>query len=115
MNLYIYPKDQKAAAKPTWIVVFLYLIGLLHVVGCIIVGALFGGQIIAAWLVQNGLMARDTASVSATIIGIVAGVIVGLFSGLLFFALSQVIDDIHAIRIQTAGYTAVDTDDRRRD
>lgn len=113
MNLYIYPKNQAEAAKASWVVKLLYLLGLLQVLACAILGALVGGPFIAVTLTQLGIMDRSAASASALFIGLAAGIIVGLITGLLFFALSQLLEDVHAIRVQTAGYLAGDADSLR--
>ena len=110
MKMYIYPKYLEEAAKTGWIVKFLRFLGVVQVVGCILLGVTVGGPFLALGLSQAGIMSQDAASASAMLLGLAAGIIVGLFSGLVYFALAQVIDDLHAIRLQTGAYVAFETD-----
>lgn len=111
MKMYIYPKYMEEAAKTGWIVKMLYFLGVAQVVGCIILGVIIGGPVLANQLTQAGIMSRDAASASATLLGLATGIIAGLLSGLVYFALGQVIDDLHAIRLQTGAYAAFETDE----
>lgn len=110
MTTYIQPRNQSEADRPGWIAKFLRFLGVVQVVGCILLGVTVGGPFLALGLSQAGIMTQDAASASATLIGLAVGIIVGLFSSLVYFGLAQVIDDLHAIRIQTSAYTAFESD-----
>ena len=111
MNMNIYPKYIEDAARSGWIVKCLTCIGVLQIAGCAILGVLFGGPFLALWLSQIGIMSQEAASASATFIGLGVGIIVGIWSSLAVFALAQVIDDLHALRLHTAAYVAFESDD----
>ena len=115
MKAYMYPRYQKEAAKPGWIVKLLYFLGLLQVVGCAILGATVGGPIISLLLSALGVRSQTAVSGSSGLLGLIVGIIVGVLSGLVYFALSQVIDDLHALRVQSAAYVAVTVDDEKED
>lgn len=111
MKFYIYPKYIEEAVKSGWIVKFLRFIGVIQILGCIALGVTVGGRIIAAALAQAGIMSYSAAETSATLFGLAAGIITGLFVSLTAFALAQVVDDLHALRIQTSAYAAFETDE----
>ena len=110
MNMFIYPKYLEEASKSGWIVRTLRAFGVLQVIVSILIGATVGGQFLGVWLAQLGLMDYSAASASATLIGIAVGIVAGLWSSLPWFALAQVIDDLHAIRLQTGAYVAFESD-----
>ena len=109
MKMVIYTKNEDLAAKPGWIVRTLYLLGCLHVLACAILGAIFLRPIIGVWLSQFG-MDYNAASSGALVIAVFAGIVVGLMSGLVYFALSQALDDLHALRTIVSSYVAVDVE-----
>ena len=110
MKMYIYPKYMEEAAKTGWIVKLLRFLGVVQIGGCILLGVVVGGAAMSNGLVQLGIMSREAASASATLIGLAVGIIVGLFSSLVYFGLAQALDDLHAIRLQTGAYAAFETD-----
>lgn len=113
MNMLIYPKHMEETLKSGWIVKFLRGVGVLQVIGCIVLGVLVGGPYVAVMLTQTGVMSSEAAGIPALLIGAAVGIIAGLWTSLAFFALAQVIDDLHAMRIQTGAYVAIESDDVR--
>ena len=105
----IIPKYQQQAQKSGWIVKFFFILGLLQVIICIVLGVTVAPPFISELMFQMGFYTPDLRA-SSILIGLAVGIIVGLFSGLVFFALSQVIDDLHAIRVQTSGYVSTESD-----
>lgn len=111
MKFYLFPKYMEEAAKPGWIVRMLKALGVIQVLAYVLIGTTFGGPVIANALIQAGVMSREAASVSATLIGLAVGIFAGLVSGLVFFAAAQALDDLHALRVQTEAYVAFETDE----
>ena len=111
MKFYLFPKYMEEATKSGWIVRMLKALGVIQVVGYILLGATVGGPVIANALFQAGIMSRNAASASATLIGLAVGILAGLVSSLVFFAAAQALDDLHALRIQTEAYVAFETDE----
>lgn len=111
MKFYLFPKYMEEAAKSGWIVKMLKTLGVLQVLGYILLGATVGGPVIANALTQAGIMSRNAASASATLIGLAVGILAGLVSSLVFFAAAQALDDLHALRVQTEAYVAFETDE----
>lgn len=111
MKMYIYPKYMEEAAKTGWIVRMLKALGVIQVLAYILIGATVGGPVIANALTQAGVMSREAASASATLIGLSVGILAGLVSSLAFFAAAQALDDLHALRVQTEAYVAFETDE----
>ena len=109
MKMVIYTKNEDLAAKPGWIVRTLYLLGCLHVLACAILGAIFLRPIIGVWLVQRGMHETDVNLISLAL-SVASGISVGLLSGLVYFALSQALDDLHALRTIVSSYVAVDVE-----
>ena len=110
MNWVIFPKYAEETAKTTWVVKMLKALGVIQLLGCVAIGFFVGGPYISMVLVAGRIMSEDTAMVSGPLIGIAVGIIAGLWASLAAFALAQVIDDIHATRLQTAAYVAFQSD-----
>lgn len=111
MKFYLFPKYMEEAAKPGWIVRMLKALGVIQVLAYILIGATIGGPVIANALTQAGVMSREAANASATLIGIAVGIFAGLISSLVFFAAAQALDDLHALRVQTEAYVAFETNE----
>lgn len=111
MKFYLFPKYMEEAAKSGWIVRTLKALGVLQLLGNILLGATVGGPVIANALTQAGIMSRNAASASATLIGLAVGILAGLISSLVFFPAAQALDDLHALRVQTEAYVAFETDE----
>ena len=109
MKMYIYTKNEDAASKPGWIVKVLYLLGLMQVLVCAILGAIFARPFIAVWLTRFDL-SESAANSASLLIGVGAGVAVGVLSGLVYFALSQALEDLHALRVLVSSYVAIDVE-----
>ena len=111
MKFYLFPKYMEEAAKSGWIVRTLKALGVLQLLGNILLGATVGGPVLANVLAQAGVMSRQAANASATLIGLAVGIFAGLISSLAFFAAAQALDDLHALRVQTEAYVAFETDE----
>lgn len=111
MKFYLFPKYMEEAAKSGWIVKMLKALGVIQVISYILLGATVGGPVIANVLVQAGILSHEAANASATLIGLAVGILAGLISSLVFFAAAQVLDDLHALRVQTEAYVAFETDE----
>lgn len=110
MTRYIQPRNQHEAERQSWMVKCLKFLGALQIIGCAILGAVAGGPFISVWLVELHLLGPGESGPSAALLGFAAGLIAGMFSSLLYFALAQVIDDLHAIRVQTSAYVSFESD-----
>lgn len=113
MKFYLFPKYMEEAAKSGWIVRFLKIVGVVQAVLCAAAGVFLGGPYASALIFSAGLMDRQAASASGSLLGLAVGIVVGLWTSLPVFALAQVIDDLHALRIHTAAYVAFETDEPR--
>ena len=109
--MYIYPKYLEETSKSNWIVRMLKAIGVLQVIGCAIAGAFIGGPYISLLLLSGNLMDSDAAAIAGPLLGLAVGIFAGLWTSLAVFALAQVIDDLHALRIQTEAFVAFETDE----
>lgn len=110
MKMVIYTKNEDLAAKPGWIVRTLYLLGMVHVVICAALGIIFARPFVALWLYQSGVLSQELASTLGYFIGLGLGILAGMISGLVFFALSQALEDLHALRAIVSAYVAVEVD-----
>lgn len=111
MKFYLFPKYMEEAAKSGWIVRTLKALGVLQLLGNILLGITVGGPVLANVLAQAGIMSRQAANASATLIGLAVGILAGLISSLVFFAAAQALDDLHALRVQTEAYVAFETEE----
>ena len=107
MNLYIYPKYMEDANKSHWTVKLLRVFGVLQIIGCTAIGALYG-----AALIQTAGLGEDlgVAGALTTILGLLIGLMVGIISSVGTWAVALVIDDIHAMRINSSAYVAFESD-----
>lgn len=110
MNWMIYPKYAEETTKSTWVVKMLKALGVIQILGCIAAGWLIGGPYIALVLAAGGIMDQDAAAIAGPLLGLAVGIFAGLWVSLTAFALAQVIDDIHATRLQTGAYIAFQSD-----
>ena len=110
MNWVIFPKYAEETTKTTWVVKMLKALGVTQLVGWIAFGWVIGGPYISRALVVCQIMSQDAAQLSGPLIGLAIGIFSGLWASLAAFALAQVIDDIHATRLQTGAYVAFQSD-----
>lgn len=110
MNWILFPKYAEETAKKSWIIRTLEIYGVLTVIGAAISGFFVGGPFIASWLAGASIIDFNSASLGGRILGFIVGIFSGLWLGLPSFALAQVIDDIHATRLQTGAYVAFQSD-----
>lgn len=110
MNWVIFPKYAEETTKTTWVVKMLKALGVVQLFSWIILGWIVGGPYITNALVAGQIMSQDAAQISGHLIGLAIGIFSGLWASLAAFALAQVIDDIHATRVQTGAYVAFQSD-----
>lgn len=100
----VYPMHANDADRRHWVVRVLRILGYIDAIVGALSGAFYGYSMGAMFIMQiTGLPA-----VSALIIGIVVGVLLGLALGLMVglpvWALSMLIDDMHALRLYASSY-----------
>ena len=95
------PKDRP------WVIRMLRYLGFFEVIAAILAGIYYGGNM-AGPLIQQAFNLPSEASLAITVI---FGGFVGFCAGLIItvptWGLAMLLDDIHAIQVQTAGYVAM--------
>lgn len=111
MKLNIYPKYVEDASKGTGLSKFLRVVGVIHVVLFTLIGATICAPFIVQLVSQLGIMSSDAASGASLLLGLVVGVFAGVWSGIPYFIISDVLDDLNAIRLHSIAYIAFESDD----
>lgn len=102
------PKDRP------WVIRSLRYMGYLLVIISVIVGVFFLGPGLNVYVASALNLDYNGASMIALILGGLAGLLGGLAITLPYWSLAMLLDDIHAIRVQTAGYASVDGGEKVR-
>lgn len=98
------PKDRP------WVTRLLRYLGYLIVIGCVLYGITTGGKQIGLLLRQLFNLDYNGTAVLGAVIGGLLGFVGGLIVSVPYWGLAMLLDDIRAIRVQTAGYAATDRD-----
>lgn len=96
------PKDRP------WVIRWLRYNGYLVVLISIIAGIVGLGPIFTEFVASALNLDYNGASGIALVLGGVAGFFGGLIVSVPYWGLAMLLDDIHAIRVQTSGYASVD-------
>ena len=106
----IFPIRQADADKSPWVVKMLYVLGYLFVIGAAISGAAYGGALLGPLLAAAFDIDASLGATLGMILGVLLGVLGSLIASLPMWALAMIVDDLHAIRVQTSGYAATGGD-----
>ena len=96
------PKDRP------WVIRWLRYMGYLSVLISIIVGVIVLSPLLVQFVATVLNLDYNGASGIALLLGGVAGFFGGLIVSVPYWGLAMLLDDIHAIRVQTSGYASVD-------
>ena len=99
------PKDRP------WVTRMLRYLGYLIVIGCVLYGVSTGGNLIGLYLRQLFNLDHNGAVVLGAVIGGFLGFVGGMIVSVPYWVLAMLLDDIRAIRVQTAGYAVIDRHD----
>ena len=108
----IYPIQGAVADRKHWIVRWLRYTGYMEVIAAIIVGMMFAYNLLAP-LLFTLFGDRAIATGVALLLGGLGSFLAGLAITLPVWALSMVIDDLHALRLYHQGFSV--TDQQHRD
>lgn len=109
--MHLVPIREDQANRRHWVVKALRFVGYIQVIVDMIIGFAVGSTFIASVLREQFYFSRDGASLFGSVIGIALGFCMGMWLTLTVWGLALVIDDIHAIRMNTAGYYTSDPQD----
>jgi len=108
----IYPVNGIDANRRHWVVRMLRYFGYIWAVIGTIGGALYGYRMGALFVVAYLNTSFEIGAVVGVALGALVGFVGGLVIGLPFWAMSMIVDDLHALRIYASGYMT--TDDGQR-
>lgn len=110
MGYNVYPKYLEDAAKTHWTVKMLYAFGVLQIIACTLIGAVFARPICyTIWLVMVGSSPYAPDGL-VTLLGALIGLMIGIITSVGIWAAALVIDDIHTLRLHSQAYIVVETD-----
>ena len=108
----IFPLHKDTADKKHWVVRWLRYTGYLEVIAVVLVGIVCANNLLVPLLSEAFNITWETARLIAVIPGGFLSFVVGLGISLPCWALSMMIDDLHALRVYNQGYVVMD--DRRK-
>lgn len=94
--------------KNRWIVNVLRIIGVAQLILCVLVGLLVGRESLSGVVYSVTQTNYSDASDIGMIIGGVLGFIVGIYSTLIAWISVYILQDLHAIRLNTSAYTFIE-------
>lgn len=100
----IFPIRLKDAEKSPWVVKWMYVMGYLIVIGAAILGAVYGGGLLGPMLDYQLHVDSSVGSILGILLGAAGGILGGLIISFPLWALSTLIDDVHALRVYASGY-----------
>ena len=109
----VYPIHADTANKRHWVVRWLRYTGFLEVIAAVGVGMFYAYTMLAPMLAFSFGIDGTVSVVIALILGGFVSFVAGLGISLPAWALSMMIDDLHALRVYNQGYAV--TDNRQRD
>ena len=100
----IYPMHADAADRRHWVVRVLRVFGYIDAVAGVLLGIFYGYSMGAMFIMQITGLPATSAVIIGIVVGVLLGLAVGLMIGLPVWALSMLIDDIHALRLYASAY-----------
>jgi hypothetical protein len=108
MGYNVYPKYLEDAAKTHWTVKMLYAFGVLQIILCTLIGAVFARPICySLWNVMGASLYAPDGIVA--LLGALIGLMIGIVTSVGIWAAALVIDDIHTMRLHSQAYIVVET------
>lgn len=104
----IFPLHKDTADKKHWIVRWLRYTGYLEVIAAVIVGLIYSYNMLTPILYMALRIDATLCAIIALILGGFVSFVAGLAVSLPAWALSLVIDDLHALRIYHQGFVVMD-------
>ena len=104
----IFPIYRDNAQKRHWIVRWLRYTGFMEVASAVIVGLIYSNNIGAPLVSEILDVSWETGRFIAVLLGGFLSFVAGLAISLPTWALSLVIDDLHALRVYGQGYVVMD-------
>lgn len=106
----VYPIQGAAADQKHWIVRSLRFTGYLELIAAVVVGMFYAYSLLTPQLFE--MTGSDIAAkFGALLIGGLGSLAVGLAITMPIWALSMVLDDLHALRVYHQGFSVTDTRD----
>lgn len=99
------PKDRP------WVIRTLRYLGFIEVIGAMLTGILYGGNLVGPLIQQAFNLPAEVSFVITVILGALIGFCAGLIVTVPTWGLAMLLDDIHAIRLQTSAYVTTHPDD----
>ena len=109
MGYNVYPKYLEDAAKTHWTVKMLYAFGVLQIVLCTLIGAVFARPICYSLWHAMGFSLNGPDGM-VVLLGALIGLMIGIVTSVGIWAAALVIDDIHTLRLHSQAYIVVETD-----
>ena len=107
----VFPLHKETADKKHWVVRWLRYTGYLEVLAAVIVGVFYSYTILAPMLYEMLQIDSNICILIAVAFGGFVSFVAGLAISLPAWAMSMMIDDLHALRVYGQGYVVMD--DRR--
>ena len=104
----IFPIHRETAQKRHWVVRWLRYTGYLEVIAAVIVGLIYSYNLLTPILYMALRIDATLCAIIALILGGFVSFVAGLAVSLPAWALSLVIDDLHALRIYHHGFVVMD-------
>lgn len=104
----IYPINSIDANRRHWVVRMLRYFGYIWAAVGTIGGALYGYRLGALFVAASLNTTFEIGAVVGAALGALVGFTGGLVIGLPFWAMSMIVDDLHALRIYAGGYMTTD-------
>lgn len=96
------------AKRRHWIVRWLRYMGFLIVLAATLAAILYGGNLVTPLVQQMLRTDSNGVAVLVLVLSAILGLAAGLVISLPWWGLSMLLDDLHAIRLQTAAYVSQD-------
>jgi hypothetical protein len=107
-TMFILPRNTALAEQPYWVVKWLRYIGFIICAGCLIAGFAYGAFMLAPTAQLSLGFPKGVAVPLATLLAGLLGYMIGLGISLPFWAMSAIMDDLHALRVYASGYVTID-------
>jgi len=104
----VYPIHTNTADKRHWVVRWLRYTGYLEVIAVVLVGLFYSYNMLTPLLYMAFQIDVTICALIAIILGGFVSFVAGLGISLPCWALSMMIDDLHALRVYSQGYSVTD-------
>ena len=104
----VFPLHTETANRRHWVVRWLRYTGYLEVVTAVVVGLFYSYNMLAPLIALTFSIDGTVSIVLSLIVGGFVSFVIGLGISLPCWALSMMIDDLHALRVYSQGYVVMD-------